>query len=333
LRFRLIVLALGTFAIGTGSFVFAGPLEGVARDLSVSVGAAGNLVTVFALTYAVSSPVLVTLVGSAAPRRILVAAMAVFVLGNAAAVVAPTFGLLLLCRILAAWGAAVFTPTALAVAAGLASPQERGRSLSVVTGGITVSFVIGIPLGSIIGTYSGWRMTFVMVAALGVVALLGIRALLPEVQSPPVVGFRDRVDILGRPAVVVALCLTTLGLMGGFVVFTYVGPLLARITGFGGAGVSVLLFLFGVAAIFGNSLGGYGADRFAYARLITVILILLSLALLGFSVLVLLSGSALAVPAALVVLALWGSLVSRSSRCSNTASSSSLPRPETSPSR
>jgi DHA1 family inner membrane transport protein len=81
--------------------------------------------------------------------------------------------------------------------------------------GNTVSYVIGIPLGSIIGTYSGWRMTFVMVAVLGVVALLGIRALLPDVESPPVVGFRDHVDALGRPEVVVALCLTPLGLMGG----------------------------------------------------------------------------------------------------------------------
>jgi MFS transporter, DHA1 family, inner membrane transport protein len=305
-RFRLVVMALGTFAIGTGSFVLAGPLEAVARDLSVPVGTAGNLVTVFAITYAVSSPVLVTLVGSTAPRRVLVAAMAVFVLGNAAAVAAPTFGLLVLCRIFAACGAAVFTPTALAVAAGLASPQERGRSLSIVTGGITISFVIGIPLGSIIGTYSGWRMTFVMVAVLGVVALVGIRALLPDVEGPPVVGFGDRVYALRRPAVLVVLCLTTLGLMGGFIVFTYLGPLLARITGFGGAGVSGLLFLFGVAAIFGNSLGGYGADRFAYARLMTVILILLSLALLGFSVLVMLSGSALAVPGTLAVLALWG---------------------------
>ena len=306
MRFRLVVMALGTFAIGTGSFVLAGPLEAVARDLSVSVGTAGNLVTVFAIAYAVSSPVLVTLVGSTAPRRVLVAAMAVFVLGNAAAVAAPTFGLLVLCRIFAACGAAVFTPTALAVAAGLASPQERGRSLSIVTGGITIAFVIGIPLGSIIGTYSGWRMTFVMVAVLGVVALVGIRALLPDVEGPPVVGFGDRVYALRRPAVLVVLCLTTLGLMGGFVVFTYLGPLLARITGFGGAGVSGLLFLFGVAAIFGNSLGGYGADRFAYARLMTVILILLSLALLGFSVLATLSGSALAVPGTLAVLALWG---------------------------
>jgi len=93
-------------------------------DLSVLVGASGTLVTVFAVTYAVSSPALVTLEGSAAPIRVLVAAMAAFVLGNAVAVAAPTFGLLLMCRILAACGASVFTATALAVAAGLASPQN-----------------------------------------------------------------------------------------------------------------------------------------------------------------------------------------------------------------
>ena len=301
----MLTLALGTFAIGTGSFVFAGLLEGVARDLSVSVGAAGHLVTVFAVTYAVSSPVLVTLAGGVAPRRILMAAMAVFALANAAAVVAPTFGLLLLCRMLAASGAAVFTPTALAVAAGLAPPEERGRSLSVVTGGLTVSFVIGIPLGSIIGTYAGWRMTFVMVAVLGAVAVLGIRAL-PHVEAPAAVSLRERVDALRQPAVVAALCLTTLGLMGGFVVFTYVSPLLSGITGFGGAGVSGLLFLFGVAALFGNSLGGYGADHIGYARLMAAILVLLSLALLGFSPLVALSGTAPAVLGTVVMLAVWG---------------------------
>ena len=305
MRLRLLVLALGTFAIGTGSFVFAGLLEGVANDLSVSVGTAGNLVTVFAVTYAAVSPVLVTLTGGVAPRKILVAAMAVFAVANAAAVFAPTFGLLLACRVLAACGAAVFTPTALAVAAGLAPPEERGRSISTVTGGLTVSFVIGIPLGSIIGTYSGWRMTFVMVAALGVVAMLGVRAL-PSVEAPPVVGFRERVDAMRQPAVLAALGLTTLGLMGGFVVFTYVSPLLTEITGFGGAGVSGLLFLFGVAALIGNWLGGYGADHVGYARLMAAILSLLSLSLLGFSLLVASSGTALAVPGTLAALALWG---------------------------
>lgn len=306
MRFRLLVLALGTFAIGTGSFVFAGLLEGVAGDLSVSVGTAGNLVTVFAVTYAVVSPILVTLTGGVAPRRILFAAMAVFAAANLAAVFAPTFGLLLACRMLAACGAAVFTPTALAVAAGLSPPEERGRSISTITGGLTVSFVVGIPLGSIIGTYFGWRMTFVMVAALGVVAMLGVRALLPDVEAPPVVGLKERVDALGQPAVLAALGLTTLGLMGGFVVFTYVSPLLAGITGFGGAGVSGLLFLFGVAALLGNWLGGYGADHIGYARLMAAILALLSLSLFGFSLLVASSETAIALPGTVAALVLWG---------------------------
>jgi predicted MFS family arabinose efflux permease len=305
LRPRLLALALGTFAIGTGSFVFAGLLEGVARDVSVSVGTAGNLVTVFAVTYAVVSPVLVTLTGGMAPRRVLSVAMAVFALANAAAVLAPTFGLLLLCRVLAACGAAVFTPTAMAVAAGLATPGERGRSISTITGGLTVSFVVGIPLGSVIGTYAGWRMTFVMVAALGLVAVLGIRAL-PRVEASPAISLRERARALRQPAVLAALCLTTLGLMGGFVVFTYVSPLLAEITGYGGAGVSGLLFLFGVAALLGNWLGGYGADHMGYARLVAAILIVLSLSLLGFSLLVGLSGTALAVPGTVAVLVLWG---------------------------
>lgn len=305
MRLRLLVLALGTFAIGTGSFVFAGLLEGVANDLSVSVGTAGNLVTVFAVTYAVVSPILVTLTGGVAPRKILFAAMAVFAAANLAAVFAPTFGLLLACRMLAACGAAVFTPTALAVAAGLSPPEERGRSISTITGGLTVSFVVGIPLGSIIGTYAGWRMTFVMVAALGVVAMLGVRAL-PDVEAPPVVGLRERVDALGQPAVLAALGLTTLGLMGGFVVFTYVSPLLAGITGFGGAGVSGLLFLFGIAALLGNWLGGYGADHVGYARLMAAILALLSLSLFGFSLLVASSGTALALPGTVAALVLWG---------------------------
>ena len=306
MRHRLLVLALGTFAIGTGSFVFAGLLEGVANDLFVSVGTAGNLVTVFAVTYAVASPVLVTLTGGAAPRKVLVAAMAVFAAANLAAVFAPTFGLLLACRIAAACGAAVFTPTALAVAAGLSPPEERGRSISTITGGLTVSFVVGIPLGSIIGTYAGWRMTFVMVAVLGAVAMLGVRAL-PRVEPPPVVGLKERVDALRQRAVVAALALTTLGLMGGFVVFTYVSPLLAEITGFGGAGVSGLLFLFGVAALLGNWLGGYGADHVGYARLMAAILALLSLSLLGFSLLVnAAAGTALAVPGTVATLMLWG---------------------------
>ena len=303
---RLLALALGTFAIGTGSFVFAGLLEGVAKDLSVSVATAGHLVTVFAVTYAVSSPVLATLTGNVGRKRLLGAAMALFVVGNLLSVISPTFELLLASRVAAAVGAAVFTPTAAAVASSLAPPEARGRALSVVTGGLTVAFVAGIPLGSLIGTYSSWRMTFVMVGILGIAAAFGVRFLLPPVENPPVVSLQERVDTLRQPAVVAALLFTFVALMGGFVVFTYISPLLAQITGFGGAGVSGMLLLFGSAAMVGNSLGGYGADHVGYGRLMAVIVVVLTLSLLAFSLLVRISGSApafLGVSAALVG---WG---------------------------
>lgn len=303
---RLLVLALGTFAIGTGSFVFAGLLEGVARNLGVSVATAGHLVTVFAVTYAVSSPVLVTLTGRVERKRLLVAAMTLFVAGNLASVVAPTFVTLLASRIVAAFGAAVFTPTAAATASTIAPPEARGRALSVVTGGLTVAFVVGIPLGSLIGTYSGWRMTFVMVGLIGIGAAVGVRFLLPEIESPPVVGVRERVDTLRQPAVLAALVFTAFALMGGFVVFTYISPLLARITGFGGAGVSGMLLLFGIAALVGNSLGGYGADNVSYGRLMGVIVVSLTVSLVAFSLLVPFSGSAGAVAGVSVALVGWG---------------------------
>ena len=303
---RLLALALGTFAIGTGSFVFAGLLEGVARDLSVSVATAGHLVTVFAVTYAVSSPVLATLTGNVGRKRLLVAAMSLFVAGNLFSVVAPSFELLLASRVVAGVGAAVFTPTAAAVASSIAPPEARGRALSVVTGGLTVAFVAGIPLGSLIGTYSSWRMTFVMVGVLGIVAVLGVRYLLPDVENPPVASLRERVNTLRQPAVVAALVFTLVALMGGFVVFTYISPLLAQITGFGGAGVSGMLLLFGSAAMVGNSLGGYGADHVGYGRLMAGIVVALTLSLLAFSLLVRISGSGAAILGVSAALVGWG---------------------------
>ncbi|MBA2691298.1 MAG: MFS transporter [Rubrobacter sp.] len=306
MNFRLIVLALGTFAIGTGSFVFAGLLEGVAEELSVSVASAGHLVTVFAVTYAVCAPVLAAITGTVPRRRLLVFAMALFVAANFASVFAPTFSLLLASRVVAALGAAMFTPNAAAVASSLAEPEHRGRALAVVTGGLTIAFVIGIPLGSLIGTYYGWRATFVMVGLMAAVALVGVRILLPHMESPPAVGLRERVDALRQAPVATALSLTALGMMGGFVVFTYVGPLLAGITGFGGGGVSALLLLFGVAAMFGNSLGGYGADNLPYRRMAFGIMAVQAVSLASFSLLVMASGSPLALAGVCLSLVAWG---------------------------
>jgi predicted MFS family arabinose efflux permease len=282
---RILVLTLGTFAIGTGTFVVTGILGGVSEDLSVSVSATGYLVTVFAAAYAVGSPILVAATGWMARRQLLVAALSLFALANGAAALAPTFSLLLGARVLAALGAAVLTPVAGAVAADLAPSEQRGRALSLVLGGLSVSWVVGIPLGTMIGDSYGWRASFVLVAALSAAAALAVKALLPSLQGPSsAASLLSGLTIAKRPAVLFAVSVTALGVAAGFVVLTYVRPLLEYLTGFGGVGIGWLLLLFGLASVAGTVLGGFAADRFGYGRIAAPILILLTLSLLSFSV-------------------------------------------------
>ena len=302
---RLLMLALGNFAVGTGSFVFAGLLEGVARDLSVSVGTAGQLISAYAIVYAFGAPVLATVTSDVSRRRLLVASLVVFSLANVAALAIPSYGPLMVSRVVAACGAALFTPTSAAVAASLAPSGRRGKALATVTGGLTIAFAFGIPLGTLVGDRFGWRAAFVLVGVLGAVAVLGITALLPVVENPPPVGLRERVRAAEQPVVVVTLSLTAIGLGAGFVVFTYVGPLLGELTGFGGRGISVMLLVFGVAAVVGNALGGYGADRWGYGRSVAGIFVVLTLSLLAFSLLAPLAGTLLAVVGAGTALVVW----------------------------
>jgi len=284
-NFRILVLASGTFAIGTGTFVVTGVLGDVARDLSVSVGSAGYLITIFAVVYALGSPVLVATTGGVERRQLLVGALWLFAFASGAAAFAPSFFWLLGARGLAACGAAVLTPVAAAVASELAPPGHEGRSLSLVMGGLSVAWVFGIPLGTVVGDRYGWRASFLLVAILSAVAALGVRALLPPVEAPTQGDLRSRLAASRRPAVLVALSVTALGVAAGFVVLTYVRPLLEGLTGFGSSGIGVLLLLFGLAAVAGTAFGGIAADRWGYGASMFAMLLILPLSLLCFSLL------------------------------------------------
>ena len=304
--FRLLTLSMGSFAVGTGAYVVAGVLVDISEDLSVSVATAGLLVTIFALTFAVASPVLVAATSSVSRRRLIVGALVGFALANIAAAFVSSFSLLLLVRVFAALGAAVFTPVASAFAASLASPGMRGRALSVRTIGSTVAFLVGIPIGTVISGYYGWRITFMLVAALAAVAALGARALLPDVETSAGGTFLSHLGVVRSDAIVGVLGLTVLALMASFVVLTYVRPLLENLTGFGTEGIGLMLAIFGLASIPGTLLGGYAADRWGYRISITVMLAVLSASLLSFSFLFAVeAGSILVILATVVILVAW----------------------------
>jgi MFS transporter, DHA1 family, inner membrane transport protein len=300
--FRILVLTLGTFAIGTDGFVIAGILPNVAHDLHVSIVLAGWLITVFSLVYAVGSPVLAAALGDVSRRRLLLGTLVVFIIANLLAAVATNYLVLMIARIIAACGAALYTPSAATVAAMLAPPEKRGRALSTITAGLTIATVVGVPLGVLIGTQVSWRITFLLVAALGVIALLGVLTLFPEVASPPAANLRTRLALLGRSEIVIILLNVIVWGMGAFAIYTYISPFLQHFAHLDGNGISIVLLLFGIGSVVGNLVGGYGADHWGPAR--TIAGALIGLAVIFF-LLPLMSSS---LWGAACIIGLWGAV-------------------------
>jgi predicted MFS family arabinose efflux permease len=167
-------LALGTFAIGTEGFMIAPLLPTVAADLGVSVSTAGHLVTAFAFTFALSSPILTVLTESVDRRRLLISSMIAFALANVMACVSEGYWGVMSARLLLALAAGLYVPNANALAGALVSPDKRGRALAIVNGGITMAIAFGLPLAALIGHRFGWRMTFVAVAIFSFAATMGL---------------------------------------------------------------------------------------------------------------------------------------------------------------
>jgi predicted MFS family arabinose efflux permease len=305
---RLYWLALGTFAIGTEGFMIAPLLADLADDLAVSLVAAGQLVTVFALTYAFSSPLLTALTGDVDRRWLLIASMLAFAAANFVACAAHSYPALLGARILLAVAAGLYVPNANALAGALVEPSRRGAALAIVTGGTSVAVALGVPLGALVGDRFGWRLNFAAVGALGFIATAGLLSGLPRdiAGGLPVASLRERLDVARQPAVLLALLSTMLWATGAYAVYTYLASFLARAAGIAGSSVSAVLVMWGVAAVIGLRFGGRLNDRFGHLPVIVTSLSLLALAFLSLSTsAVLLPPAAARVPI-LLAIALWG---------------------------
>ncbi|MGI5128490.1 MFS transporter [Pseudonocardia sp. CA-107938] len=269
---RTILLAAGAFAVGTSAYVVAGVLPEISAETGVSVGAAGQLATAFSLAYAIGAPIVATVAGRWDRRTLLVAALLTAAVGNAITALAPTYPLLFAGRIVAALGAAAYTPAATMVATSFYPPEHRGRAVSIVFGGLTVALALGVPAGSILGASLGFRGVFALVAAAGLVAAVGVQLLVPAVAAPPHVTLRERFSVIRDRTVQTVLVVTVFGVLGVMSVYTYVVPLLAAYTGVTGPLTSALLLVYGVGALIGNNLGGRATDRFGARRTVLVVL-------------------------------------------------------------
>lgn len=297
---RLLILALGMFALGTDNFVVAGILPMVARSMNASVSLAGQMVTLYAISYAVLSPIMAAVTAHWPRKRLLLSGLAVFIIGNVATALAPTLTLLFVSRLVAGFGAAMFSPIATSVGASLVPPERRGRALAVVITGLTSATALGSPIGTALSGLGDWRTAMWFVAALGMASALGIGTMLPQVPSPPPVSLRQRLTPLTDSRVMLTLCTTLMMYSGLFIVYTYIALSFDRVTHGNSNLLAALLFAWGIAATAGNLVAGRLTDRFGSRRIIN------SAVLVAFINFVLLPWSSAYLATAVTALVIWG---------------------------
>ena len=295
----LYFFALCNLVIGSGAFVLSGILQPLARDLGISVAASGQVMTAYAVATALLAPVLILLTATWPRKRAIQLALGLFTAGNLVSALAPSLAVLLMGRVLMGAGA-MFTAAVSAYAVTLVAPALRGRALSTVFLGMSISYAVALPIGAWLGFKYDWHMPVWLCAAASLAALLAATLLLPKGKIAQSVSF-DGFKTAARQSAVLRVWLRTLlFFIAIFSVFTYVGPVLLALNDMSTTLLSVVLAIFGTAGVAGTLLGGWANDRFGSLRTITAQLIVLA------SLMCLLPLTQGNLPATIVTLVVWG---------------------------
>jgi DHA1 family inner membrane transport protein len=257
----LFALAISAFGIGTTEFIINGLLPELAADFGVTIPAAGLLVSGYALGVAVGGPPLTMLGGRLSRKTMLLALMVLFIAGNLLSALAPSYGVLMAGRFLAAFAHGAYFGVGSVVAADLVAPQKRASAIALMFTGLTLANVLGVPLGTWIGQAFGWRATFWVVVAIGVAGLAGVIALVPRQPRPSGGGLLRELATFRKAGVWLALAMTVFGFAPVFAVITFIAPIMTGVGGFSPGAVPVVMALFGVGLVAGNLIGGKLADR------------------------------------------------------------------------
>ncbi|MBD3589681.1 MFS transporter [Bacteroides sp. GM023] len=266
----LIALAFGTFGLGIAEFAMMGILGSVAESLQITITQAGHLISVYALGVCMGAPALL-LVRKYPLKRILLLLAAIILTGNLFAAVAPDYRTLLIARIISGLPHGAYFGVASIVAQHLVRPGKGAQAVSMMMAGMTVSTVLGVPLGTVLSTGISWRLTFLLVALWGLVALLGICFWIPRLESLPDSGIKGQFRFLKSPAPWLIIGGTLLGEGGVYCWYSYIEPLLTQVSAFPSSSLTWLMVIAGLGMMAGNILSGRLADRFKAGMVAAVV--------------------------------------------------------------
>ncbi|VTR35040.1 MFS transporter [Paenibacillus lautus] len=258
---KIYVLAIVSFLVGTSEYIISGVLDKIADSLGITITAAGQLITIFSLVYAIMTPVLMALTAKVERRKLLVYSLGVFAVANLLSFALPGYIPFVIARILMAMGAGMVVVTALGIAAKIAPPGKQASSIATVVMGFTASLIIGVPLGRVVAAAFGWKSVFGLIAVLGILSMFVLHKAIPKTTGDAPVPLLQQFALLKKPKVALGLAITFFWLGGYSVAYTYLSPYLLNVSGLNEQWISSALFAFGIASLIGSKFGGFSTDR------------------------------------------------------------------------
>lgn len=302
MNLKVLILAISTICVGLVELIVGGILPQIAQDLNISIGTAGQLITVFALIYAFSGPILLALTAKMERKRLYMLSLFVFFIANVMAYLSPNFTMLMAARILTAMSTALIIVLSLTITAKVVEPAHRAKALGFIYMGISSSLVLGVPLGIMISEAFGWRVLFLGIGVLSIGSMALIYFFLDRIQPDQVTPLREQLKALANPKIAGAHLACLFMLAGHYTVYAYFTPFLESELGLSPYWISIFYFLFGLSAVGGGAFGGALADTLGSRK--SIIMIITSFML----VLFVLPFTTFSMVLFMAVMIIWGAL-------------------------
>ncbi|MBM7632102.1 MFS transporter [Geomicrobium sediminis] len=274
MNFKVYVLAVSAFVVGMVELIIGGILPIISEDLGVSVGAAGQLITIFALVFAVSGPVLLSLTSKYERKYLYLIALTIFFFANIGAFLSPNYAILVFFRVITAMSASLIIVLSLTIAPKIVKPEYKSRAIGIITMGVSSALVLGVPLGVLIGEAFGWRILFLIIAFMTLIAALVIMKFLDPIKPEQVSTVREQIRSLRHVKLSTAHIVTLLVLAGHYTFYAYFAEFLNVTMQVEPFWVSVAFFVFGISAVSGGGIGGWVTDRIGPERTVIIFIIM-----------------------------------------------------------
>ncbi|MDY0395523.1 MFS transporter [Virgibacillus halophilus] len=269
---KVFILALSTIAAGLVELIVGGILPEIASDFDITLSSAGQLITVFALIYAIAGPVLLVMTSNIERKKLYLVTLFIFFLGNTLTYFAPNFTIMMILRIITAMSTALIVVLSLTIAAKVVAPAHQAKALGLIYMGISSSLVLGVPVGILISNIFGWRIIFLGIAVVSVGSMMLIALFLEKIPGGKTVPLSVQLKAVGSAKIGSAHLATLFMLAGHYTLYAYFTPFLETNLHLNSYWISICYFAFGIAAISGGAFGGSLADRIGSKKAIIIVI-------------------------------------------------------------